>query len=136
MSRTRVLDEGGLIADEFEFHPTDELVDLPPTDTAGDSTTSDNILTTLLEIQMHMHTRPSDRTTAPYLTKFEKARLIGIRAAHINAGSPVMIDVRGEMTSIEIAEEELKQRKVPYIIVRPLPNGTREYWRITDFDSV
>jgi DNA-directed RNA polymerase subunit K/omega len=37
-----------------------------------------------------------------------------------------MTDVR------EIARLELAQKKLPFIIQRPLPNGTFEYWRLSD----
>lgn len=58
------------------------------------------------------------------LTKYEKARILGIRALQLSRGAPPMISVTTNLTHVmDIAEEELKQNKLPFIIRRPLPNG-------------
>ena len=39
------------------------------------------------------------------------------------------------MDSFILAEEELKQKKIPYIIERPLPHGTSvEYWPLDELE--
>lgn len=73
--------------------------------------------------------------TLPILTRYEKARILGERARQINAGASPMIDV--EPTLIDgylIALKELEQKRIPFIIQRPLPNGTSEYWRVSDLE--
>jgi len=73
--------------------------------------------------------------TLPILTRYEKARVLGERARQINAGASPMIDV--EPTLIDgylIALKELEQKRIPFIIQRPLPNGTSEYWRVSDLE--
>jgi hypothetical protein len=35
-----------------------------------------------------------------------------------------------------IAEMELEKRVLPFIVVRPLPNGKKEYWRIQDLKLI
>ena len=35
-----------------------------------------------------------------------------------------------------IAEIELEQKKIPFIIRRPLPNGGSEYWRLNDLQII
>ena len=37
---------------------------------------------------------------------------------------------------LTIAEEELKQKKIPFIIRRPLPNGASEYWKVKDLEML
>ena len=64
--------------------------------------------------------------TTEYLTKYEKARVLGIRAMQIANGAPVQIDIGHEVDPLNIAEEELKQGKTPLIIRRHLPDGTYE----------
>lgn len=64
--------------------------------------------------------------TTEYLTKYEKARVLGIRAMQIANGAPVQIDIGSEVDPLNIAEEELKQKKTPLIIRRILPDGTYE----------
>ena len=73
--------------------------------------------------------------TLPILTRYEKARVLGERARQINAGASPMIDV--EPTLVDgylIALKELEQKRIPFIIQRPLPNGTSEYWRVSDLE--
>jgi len=73
--------------------------------------------------------------TNPILSRYEKARILGERARQINSGATPMIDV--EPTLIDgylIALKELEQKRIPFIIQRPLPNGGSEYWRINDLE--
>ena len=60
----------------------------------------------------------------PILTRFEKARIMGARALQLSLGAPVFIEIpKNATTSLEIAMEELKQRVIPIVIKRTLPNG-------------
>jgi DNA-directed RNA polymerase I, II, and III subunit RPABC2 len=73
--------------------------------------------------------------TIPYLTKYEKARVIGVRAKQINMGAQIFIDVDPSIIDGDIiAEKELFARKMPFIIRRPLPGGGSEYWNLTDLE--
>ncbi len=74
-------------------------------------------------------------TTLSWLTKFEKARVLGVRSKQLNNGAQPMIDVPPEIIKgYTIAEMELEQKKLPFIIRRPLPNGSSEYWRVSDLE--
>ena len=69
----------------------------------------------------------------PILTRFEKARIIGLRAKQINMGAEPFIDIPDNIIDgLIIAEMELKAKKIPFIIRRPMPNGGSEYWNIKD----
>lgn len=59
----------------------------------------------------------------PWLTRYEKARIIGIRALQIALGAPVLVKVKEGASPVEIAEEELKRGVLPIIIVRWTPSG-------------
>jgi DNA-directed RNA polymerases I, II, and III subunit RPABC2 len=72
------------------------------------------------------------KRTNPYLTKYEKARIIGIRAQQIASGSIPLVDSKGLVSPISIALKELKERKIPFIIRRKLPNNTYEDWTIEE----
>ena len=39
-----------------------------------------------------------------------------------------------ERKLLTIAQEEFKQKKMPFIIRRPLPDGSSEYWKIEDLE--
>ena len=75
---------------------------------------------------------PSERTTTPYLTKYERARILGTRALQISLGAPVLVELGGEIDPLEIAMKEMKQRKVPIIIRRYLPDKSYEDWSIDE----
>jgi len=71
--------------------------------------------------------------TVPWLTKYERARVLGIRAKQLNNGADAFVQVPSSMVSgYKIAIEELKAKKIPFIIRRPIPNGGTEYWRLED----
>ena len=71
--------------------------------------------------------------TIPFLTKYEKARVLGVRAKQINSGSDIFVEIPPSIhDGFAIAQMELEQKKLPFIIRRPLPNGTSEYWSVND----
>ena len=67
------------------------------------------------------------------LTNFERTKIIGLRANQISRGAIPLIIVPKHISDVrDIARLELDQKRLPYIIKRPLPNGTFEYWRLVD----
>jgi DNA-directed RNA polymerase I, II, and III subunit RPABC2 len=77
-------------------------------------------------------TAPSERITTKYLTKYERARVLGTRALQISMNAPVMVDLDGETDPLRIAEKELRERKIPIIIRRYLPDGSHEDWSMDE----
>lgn len=74
-----------------------------------------------------------EKVTTRFLTKYEKARIIGARALQISKNAPVMVEIEpGEWDPIKIAEKELIERKIPFIIRRYLPDGSFEDWRVDE----
>jgi DNA-directed RNA polymerases I, II, and III subunit RPABC2 len=66
--------------------------------------------------------------TYPYLTKYEKARVLGVRAEQLGRNAPILINsdqVNKGRSDHEIAWQEVLAGRCPWIIARPLPNGTR-----------
>ncbi|XP_077991442.1 DNA-directed RNA polymerases I, II, and III subunit RPABC2-like [Glandiceps talaboti] len=72
------------------------------------------------------------KITTPYMTKYERARVLGTRALQIAMGAPVMVELEGETDPLEIARKELKARKIPIIIRRYMPDGSHEDWAIDE----
>ncbi|CEG66367.1 DNA-directed RNA polymerases I, II, and III subunit RPABC2 [Rhizopus azygosporus] len=72
------------------------------------------------------------RQTTPYMTKFEKARILGTRALQISMNAPVMVELDGETDALVIAMKELREKKVPLIVRRFLPDNTYEDWDVKD----
>ncbi|EZA50717.1 hypothetical protein DMN91_000771 [Ooceraea biroi] len=74
----------------------------------------------------------SKRITTRYMTKYERARVLGTRALQIAMCAPVMVELEGETDPLQIAMKELKQRKIPIIIRRYLPDNSYEDWGIDE----
>ncbi len=75
--------------------------------------------------------------TIPILTKYEKAKILGIRAHQINSGCKVFVERNeNEIDSYLLAERELYEKKMPFIIKRPLPSGNNEYWYVNDLELI
>ena len=75
--------------------------------------------------------------TIPFLTKYEKTRIIGQRAKQINSGAKPFVNVPQHIIDgYIIAELELKQKKIPFIIKRPIPGGGSEYWNVNDLELI
>jgi DNA-directed RNA polymerase subunit K/omega len=73
--------------------------------------------------------------TLPFITRYETARILGERAKQINAGATPMIEVDSSIIDgYLIAMEEYNQKKIPFIIQRPLPNGGIEFWKFADLE--
>jgi len=76
---------------------------------------------------------PKDqRTTTPYMTKYERARILGTRALQISMNAPVMVELEGETDPLEIAMKELRVKKIPFTIRRYMPDGSYEDWRVDE----
>jgi DNA-directed RNA polymerase I, II, and III subunit RPABC2 len=69
----------------------------------------------------------------PFLTIYERTKILGARTNQLAEGAMPFVTVPEYMTQpLEIAKLELEQRRLPYIIKRPMPDGTFEYWRLSD----
>ncbi|ELR12827.1 RNA polymerase subunit [Acanthamoeba castellanii str. Neff] len=75
---------------------------------------------------------PKERKTTRYMTKYERARVLGTRALQISMNAPIMVELEGETDPLEIAQKELRERKIPIIIRRYLPDGSFEDWSIDE----
>ena len=73
--------------------------------------------------------------TQPFITKYEKARILGERAKQINAGSKPFVAIdESVIDGYLIALKEFEEKKIPFIVKRPMPNGGCEYWKLQDLE--
>ncbi|KAL1412542.1 subunit common to RNA polymerases I, II, and III [Vanrija albida] len=72
------------------------------------------------------------RVTTPYMTKYERARVLGTRALQISMNAPVLVPVEGETDPLEIALKELASKKIPLVIRRYLPDNSFEDWKVEE----
>jgi DNA-directed RNA polymerase subunit K/omega len=75
--------------------------------------------------------------TIPLVTKYEKAQVLGVRSNQLNQGATPFVDVEPNIIDgYLIALKEFEEKKIPFIISRPLPNGTCEYWKLSDLELI
>ena len=73
--------------------------------------------------------------TMPFLSKYEYTRVIGQRAKQIDSGAQPFVDLDNDVIDgYTIARKELDQKKIPFILQRPLPGGGCEYWKLEDLE--
>ena len=75
----------------------------------------------------------SRHTSQPFLSNYEKTKILSFRSNQLAQGARPYITVPEHMINVlEIAKLELNQRRLPYIVKRPMPDRTFEYWRLSD----
>jgi DNA-directed RNA polymerase subunit K/omega len=75
--------------------------------------------------------------TYPILSKYEKTRIIGLRVSQLNKGSKPFITLKNKILDNSlIAEKELQDKALPFIIMRPIPNALSEYWKVSDLELI
>ena len=75
--------------------------------------------------------------TIPILTKYEKTRVLGMRIKQLNNGAEPYVKVgKNVIDNYVIALEELNQKKLPFIIARPLSKDKIEYWDVNDLEML
>ena len=75
--------------------------------------------------------------TYPILTKYEKAKIVGLRVTQLNKGAMPYIKLENAIIdNTLVAEKELREKKIPFIIMRPIPDGTAEYWCVSDLEYI
>jgi len=79
----------------------------------------------------------NNHKTLPFLTKYEKTKILGQRTSQINMGAKPYITVPENIIDGSIISElELTAKKIPVIIRRPLPNNQSEYWKLQDLEQL
>ena len=75
--------------------------------------------------------------TLPFVTRYERSRVIGERAKQIEGGAKPFTEINDNVIdSYLIALKEFNEKKIPFIIRRPLPSGGSEYWRLRDLEII
>ena len=79
------------------------------------------------------YSKNKERITSTFLTKYERARILGTRALQLSKNAPPMVVPQpGETDPYKLAERELAERKIPFIIRRYLPDHTYEDWKLSE----
>ncbi|KAK8228760.1 DNA-directed RNA polymerase I [Phyllosticta paracitricarpa] len=99
---------------------------------AGDESAAAAAKANTIQEQRKKRIPDENRTTTPYMTKYERARLLGVRAQQISMNAPVLVDLEGETDPLQIALKEMREKKIPLIVRRYLPDGFYEDWTVEE----
>ena len=84
------------------------------------------------EVLMNYEELKKTYKSRPVLSKYERTKIIGLRAQQIASQCEPLIDVPKHMTNtIDIATLEFKKRKTPFILKKMVGNKP-EYWKLED----
>ena len=62
---------------------------------------------------------------------------MGQRAKQIETGAKPLVKIpENIIDSYVISELELREKKIPFIIKRPIPGGGFEYWNLRDLEII
>ncbi|KAJ1305053.1 hypothetical protein OPQ81_000093 [Rhizoctonia solani] len=118
--------------EEYEPEPVEDEEHFQNGDDEGDNViiSGDPSAAAKENVKSHKDKKiPNDqRITTPYMTKYEKARILGTRALQISMNAPVLVDLEGETDPLQIAIKELREKKIPLIVRRYMPDGYYEDW--------
>ncbi|KAJ2901142.1 DNA-directed RNA polymerases I, II, and III subunit RPABC2 [Coemansia aciculifera] len=123
--------EDGYVYAHYYWYP-DEQDDYMDEDVDMDIQDQDESVEIFLPEKNVEPTPASERITTPYMTKYERARILGARALQISMNAPVMVELDGDSDPYEIALKELRAKKIPFVIRRYLPDASYEDWRVTE----
>jgi len=73
----------------------------------------------------------------PWLTKYERTRIIGARALQLSLGAPPLLPkekLKG-MNELQIAEAELDNGVLPMLIYRKKPNGETQVLSLSELNN-
>lgn len=92
-----------------------------------------------LDVKRNQHGIINDpyHKTTPIMTKYERTRIIGLRSIQLSSGLPPFIDHDERIIDPTIiANMELEQKKIPFIIKRPLSNTIYEFWPLHELELI
>lgn len=91
-----------------------------------------NSVDDILMLQQNYEQLKKTNISKPILTKYEKTKILSERTQQLSNGSVSFLkNPESYSTIFDIAQEELKQKKIPFILKRPVANKF-EYWKLSD----
>ena len=128
-------------SDDYNFEKIDEEYKINYIKKIHPEVINDNydVINKLTKIERNINNIIIDdmHKTLPILTKYEKTKILGLRISQLNKGAAPFVELKKEyLDNYLIAEKELNHKVLPYIIMRPLPNGKKEYWKLEDLEVI
>ena len=128
-------------SDDYNFEKIDEEYKINYIKKIHPEVINDNydVINKLTKIERNINNIIIDdmHKTLPILTKYEKTKILGLRITQLNKGAEPFVELNKQyLDNYLIAEKELNHKVLPYIIMRPLPNGKKEYWKLEDLEVI
>ena len=82
------------------------------------------------------YVEPDKRITKNYMTIYERVRLLGERSKQLSLGAKPMIKNVENLNPKEVAKLELENKVMPLIVIRTLPNGLKEKWKVSELEII
>ena len=77
------------------------------------------------------------KETKPFINKFERIKIISIRAQQLANGAKSTISIPNGVSDVsDIATLEYEAKKIPFMIRRFKADNTYEDWRLNDFVNI
>lgn len=83
-------------------------------------------------IETTVYRLPEDAVTSEVMTRFEYAEVISIRAKQIENGGPIFTNIGNLTDPIDIAKQEIADKKCPLTIIRMIAHNIEEKWNVND----
>lgn len=118
-----------------EYSNDDDQVDSVFSDTEEDSEEDlyddddENVDVDQDDIEMQRGEDSEVNESIPHITKYEKVRIIGVRAHQISMGAPTCVDTRNKNCET-IAQEEYELGQIPITLLRNRHNHAKEVWSL------
>ena len=83
----------------------------------------------------------ADRKTLPYYNKYEHTALYATRAQQLADGARPLVSLEGILPSDPmfvwtVAEREILEQRLPFLIHRRMPDGKSEFWSTRELETI
>ena len=95
----------------------------------------DSDISTLTNNEVYLDYLDNEKQTRPKLSKYERTLVIGIRSQQLAGGAKPLVNIEKKECDVSfIANKELTEHKLPFIIKRAINDNIVEYWRLSDLE--
>jgi DNA-directed RNA polymerase I, II, and III subunit RPABC2 len=124
------------LTDANDYTEEDDDIDVVDINLDEEDKNEENVFKLMTYKNVLENISKKEKKTIPILTKFERARIMGVRLQQLAYGAKPRVNTENLKSINEIVNKELEERKIPFIIRRTLPNSTYEDWKLEEFISV
>ncbi len=85
--------------------------------------------------------KTEERKTLPYYSKYEYTALLATRAQQLADGARPLVSLEGILPSDpmfvwKVAEREIHEQRLPFLVHRRMPDGKSEFWSTAELETI